>query len=158
MELVPVPLEVAVAVTAGQSVRIPHAPDWPHADTADALRPVALYGQGPGTFLVVEVGAVVGECGRLRGPDGDGAVEIGYGLAPSARGRGIGTAAVRALTGWVEAQPGVRRITAEVLVGNLPSRRLLERLGFTPSDPASEAGYVRYRRDALHVDRPDNSG
>ena len=156
MELVPVPFEVAVAVTSGRPVQLPHAPDWPHADTADALRPVAEHGQGPGTFLVVEDGAVVGECGRLRGPDDQGDAEIGYGLAPSARGRGLGTAVVSALAAWLEQQPGVRRVTAEVLVGNQPSRRLLERLGFVATDQAGP--YVGYRRDALHVDRPSNSG
>lgn len=156
MELVPVPVEVAVAVAAGRPVRISHAPDWPHADTADALRPVAEHGQGPGTFLVVEDGTVVGECGRLRGPDEQGDAEIGYGLAPSARGRGLGTAAVRALTAWLERQPGVRRVTAEVLAGNLPSRRLLEGLGFTAA--STDGPYVGYRRDALHVDPSSESG
>jgi [ribosomal protein S5]-alanine N-acetyltransferase len=57
-------------------------------------------------------------------------VELGYGLAAPYRGQGFGTEAVRALADWVAAQPGVRTVTASVEVGNLASRRLLERLDF----------------------------
>ncbi|HVE73920.1 MAG TPA: GNAT family N-acetyltransferase [Mycobacteriales bacterium] len=120
---------------------------WPHADTADALRPAAEHGS-PGVdagWLIVEPGpdgpAVVGDCGWRGGPDAEGTVEIGYGLAAPARGRGLGTEAVGLLTAWAEQQPGVRAVVAEVLVGNEASRRLLLRLGFT-EEPAAPP-YVR---------------
>ena len=54
----------------------------------------------------------------------------GYGLAAPFRGRGLGTELVGLLAGWAAAQPGVRRVTAEVLVGNVASRRALEANGF----------------------------
>jgi ribosomal-protein-alanine N-acetyltransferase len=100
--------------------------------------------------------AVVGECGWLRGPDPDGDTEVGFGVAPGARDRGLGTEAVAVLSAWVERQDGVRRVTAEVLVGNEPSHRLLTRLGFAPVGGVPP--YVTYARDAAHVDRPSNSG
>ena len=133
------------------------APGWPHADTADALRPL-LAGPDPahGTFLVTIDGELIGECGWIGGPDGGGDVEIGYGLAGSARGRGLGTEAVGVLCAWVEQQPGVRRITADALVGNAPSRRVLERLGFHPQ--REHPPYVTYVRDAAHVDGRRHSG
>jgi RimJ/RimL family protein N-acetyltransferase len=134
------------------------APGWPHADTADALRPLAEHGgPGPahGTFLITVDDVLVGECGWLGGPNDSGDAEIGYGLAGSARGRGLGTEAVGILASWVEQQPGVRRVTADALVGNEPSRRVLERLGFRPDREA--APYVTYVRDAPHVDGPANS-
>jgi RimJ/RimL family protein N-acetyltransferase len=118
---------------------------WPHQDTPDALRPLADHDAGPGTFLVVVDGQVLGECGWFGPPDGSGEVEVGYGLAPSARQRGIGTVAVRTLLEWVESQPGVRRVSASALVGNEASRRLLERLGFVAD--ASAPPYVRYVRE-----------
>jgi RimJ/RimL family protein N-acetyltransferase len=104
---------------------------------------------------------VVGDCGWQGGPDGDGAVRIGYGLAaPSAR-LGLGTEAVAVLCAWADTQPGVRRLVADVQVGNEGSRRLLRRLGFTES-PA-EPGWLRCvrgegqpadRRTARLLNRP----
>jgi ribosomal-protein-alanine N-acetyltransferase len=108
------------------------------------LRPLVTQGAAPGTFLIVTGDEVVGECGWLGGPDAHGDVEIGYGLAPSARGRGIGRVAVQLLCAWAEDQPAVRRITAEALVGNEPSRRLLLALGFV-EEPAAPP-YHRYVR------------
>lgn len=137
--LVPATGEVAVAVVTGGPVPVPHAPDWPHADTADALRPLAEHPDdtGPGTFLVLEDGVVVGDCGWF-GPPVDGLVDIGYGVATSVRGRGVGRAAVRLLLTWVAAQ-GAAEVRAEVLPGNEPSLRLLAGLGF--QDVGEHAGH-----------------
>ena len=151
VRLVPVPQPVAAAVVHGRNLDatlhpLSRAPDWPHADTIDALRPLATSPVAmPGTFLVVADDVVVGDCGWFGLPDDLGEVEIGYGLAASARGRGIGSAAVALLCAWVAEQPGVRRIAAEALVGNEPSRRLLLNLGFV-EEPAVPP-YCRYVRD-----------
>ena len=157
--LVPVPHPVAVAVVSG--IGLPEAlgplhaaVGYPHADSADALRPHAEHGgPGPahGTFLIDIDGIVVGECGWFGPPDADGDALIGYGLAASARGSGIATEAVALLCDWVAQQPGVRRITADTLVGNEPSRRLLLRLGFTQD--GGDPPYLRFVRDARHLDR-----
>jgi RimJ/RimL family protein N-acetyltransferase len=152
---------VSVAVIDGRGLNeaidalgLTAASGWPHADSADALRPLA----GPdapdpahGTFLITVDGRLVGECGWLGGPTETGDVEIGYGLAASARGTGLGTEAVGVLTAWVERQPGVQRITADALVGNEPSRRVLTRLGFIEVD--EHPPYITYARDAPHLDR-----
>lgn len=132
IRLVPATPAVARAVVHGAGA-LPEqrAADWPHAGTADALRGLADHPElvGPGTFLVTLDGAVVGECGWF-GPPVDGEARIGYGLAPSARGRGTGTEAARLLLAWVAAR-GATRVRAEVRPGNEPSFRLLARLGFT---------------------------
>lgn len=164
--LIPVPHDVSVAVVSGAglnaavaALELSAAVGWPHADTADALRPLAEHGgPGPahGTFLITVGAELVGECGWLGGPDETGDAEIGYGLAGSVRGRGLGTEAVGVLAAWVEQQPGVRRVTADALIGNEPSRRVLERLGFRPEREAPP--YVTYVRDASHVDGPATSG
>jgi RimJ/RimL family protein N-acetyltransferase len=127
IELVPVSAAEASAVVAFEPVAFAHAPDWPHDDTYDALR---MSEGAPGTFFIALDGVVVGDCGWFGPPDEDGEVEIGYGLAPSARGQGVGTAAVQLLLDWVAGQ-GARTVRAEVLPGNEPSLRLLARLGFT---------------------------
>ena len=62
-----------------------------------------------------------------------GAVEVGYGLAESARGRGLATEALRAMVGRASAL-GVATVVAMTAVDNLASQRVLERLGFTRLD------------------------
>jgi RimJ/RimL family protein N-acetyltransferase len=162
--LVPVPHAVAVAVTAGSGLdaalgTLSRARGWPHADTADALRPLAEHG-GPadahGTFLIAVGDEVVGECGWYGPPDDTGDVEIGYGLATGRRGSGLATEAVGVLCAWVERQVGVRRITAEAMVGNDASWRLLLRLGFA-EEPGSPP-FRRFARDVSHIDGPARSG
>ena len=65
-------------------------------------------------------------------------------LIPEDR-RGLGREAVALLLSWVEQQPGVRRSTAEVLVGNEASLRLLAGLGFV-DDGTGVPPYVRLVR------------
>ncbi|HWL38473.1 MAG TPA: GNAT family N-acetyltransferase [Frankiaceae bacterium] len=143
VSLVPCPASLARAVLAGDLSGVRAGRGWPHADTYDALRPVASGPEGAeGTFLVVVSGEVVGDCGWYGPPGADGEVEIGYGLAAPYRGRGLGVEAVRLLVAWVTAQEGVRRVVAETDATNTPSRRLLERLGFTLDTVGSTA--VRY--------------
>jgi RimJ/RimL family protein N-acetyltransferase len=118
------------------------APGWPHDDTADALRFAA---GGGWTWLVLDDDRrVAGECGTKAPPDADGRVEIGYGLAPGSRGRGLGTRAVAELLDELEHSGVVREVSASVHPSNVASRRLLERLGFaivTADD--GEIGYAR---------------
>jgi RimJ/RimL family protein N-acetyltransferase len=104
------------------------APGWPHDDTADAL---SFASDGGWTWLVLDDDRrVAGECGTKAPPDAEARVEIGYGLAPGSRGRGLGTRAVAALLEELERSREVREVTACVHPGNAASRRLLERLGF----------------------------
>jgi RimJ/RimL family protein N-acetyltransferase len=56
-------------------------------------------------------------------------VELGYWLFVESRGRGIATRAVGAMVEHAFAN-GIYRIEANVRVGNTPSERVLERLGF----------------------------
>lgn len=144
--LVPVPHALATAVVSGSGVdaalgdlQLRAGSGWPHADTADALRPLAEHGaEGEdGGWLIAVDGEVVGDCGWRGGPDSRGDVLLGYGLAVPARRQGIGTEAVAVLCTWAETQPGVQRLVADVHLGNAPSRRLLRRLGFAeePDEP-----------------------
>ena len=104
------------------------APGWPHDDTADAL---AYASAGAWTWLVLDDDRrIAGECGVKAPPDGEGRVEIGYGLAAPSRGRGLGTRAVGELLYELKASRTVREVMAGVHPGNVASRRLLERLGF----------------------------
>lgn len=145
IDLVPVTSDLARAVVTGDDLGdLARVRDWPHPDTADALRALADHPEhcGPGTFLVTEDGVVVGDCGWFGPPDDAGEVEIGYGLAASARGRGLGAQAVQALIAWARAQ-GATTIRAEVRPGNEASLRLLRGLGFAVVE--ERAGYLVLR-------------
>jgi RimJ/RimL family protein N-acetyltransferase len=151
--LVPVSSALARAVVDGTPAADPlaalglrAAAGYPHEDSPDAFRPLAEHGEhgDDGGWLIAVDGEVVGDCGWQTGPDADGEVSIGYGLAVPSRRQGIGTEAVAVLCAWTEAQPGVRRLVADVRVGNEASRRLLLRLGFT--EAPAEPGWVRCLR------------
>ena len=75
-----------------------------------------------------------GEARRLGrvglGLDGGGAAQIGYWMDPAARGRGVATAAVRALCAWGFASLGLGLIEWRAEVGNAASRRVAEKAGF----------------------------
>jgi RimJ/RimL family protein N-acetyltransferase len=73
-------------------------------------------------------GQAVGGIGFKGRPDG-GCVEIGYGLAPSARGHGYAAEAVIALLS-VAADHGLSRVIADTALDNIASQRTLVRSGF----------------------------
>ncbi len=137
LALVPLAAETARAVLAGDLSALRHAAGWPHDDTLDALRLAAPL------WLVVLGGVAIGDCGTHGETEDDGTVEIGYGLAAEHRGHGYGSELVPALSGWLLAQPGVRRVVArDVLEDNVSSRRALVRAGFALE--REERGLVSY--------------
>lgn len=77
----------------------------------------------------VSGGALLGS-GGFVGPPQDGIVEIGYELAPAFRGKGLGTAAARALVEKARASGVVTTVTANTLAHDNPSTGVLRRLGF----------------------------
>jgi RimJ/RimL family protein N-acetyltransferase len=88
-----------------------------------------------GAFVIVDgtTGHTVGDVLVHAPPDDRGTIDIGYGLAPSARGQGRATAAVFALMQWAFAHPEVTRITANTTDDNHGSIALMERVGMTVS-------------------------
>lgn len=73
-------------------------------------------------------GKTIGGIGFKGQPDG-GCVEIGYGLAPSARGHGYAAEAIVALLD-IAAEHGLSRVIADTTKDNIASQRTLERAGF----------------------------
>jgi RimJ/RimL family protein N-acetyltransferase len=80
-------------------------------------------------FVIERNGVVVGGIGARVHLDAETA-EFGYWLAPAGRGHGVITRAGRVLCGALF-DLGIKRIFAEVIVGNLASGAVLDRLGFT---------------------------
>jgi RimJ/RimL family protein N-acetyltransferase len=82
-------------------------------------------------YLIVSASRawIVGACG-FKGPPLERSVEIYYGIAPSLRGRGIATGALRQLLSIAVMDDDVGRVLAHILPRNLASRRLVTRMGF----------------------------
>lgn len=74
-------------------------------------------------------GQAIGGIGFKGAPNDDGVVEVGYGLASSARGHGYAAEALTALL-TAAAGPGTTKVRADTASDNDASRRTLERAGF----------------------------
>lgn len=68
--------------------------------------------------------------------EGDGVADIGYWLAPWARGHGAMSEALKILKIELMTWPSVRVIKATIAEENFPSRRTVEKAGFSLSGPA----------------------
>jgi RimJ/RimL family protein N-acetyltransferase len=80
-------------------------------------------------MVLRDEGLVIGSV-DLKGPPGAaGAVDMGWGVDSTHRGRGYATEAACAVLAWLLAQPGVRRVTARIQPENLPSIGVARRLG-----------------------------
>ncbi|MFB9735691.1 GNAT family N-acetyltransferase [Streptomyces thermocoprophilus] len=112
--------------------------DGPYEGTRDAAGMVVkAYEAGvlrPEWGMFVEVrhddGLAVGGIGFHGAPE-DGRVEIGYDLAPSARGQGYATEALRTLSGRALAHDDVQVVIAVIDDDNKPSQGVVTRAGFT---------------------------
>lgn len=133
--LVPVTWDEAQAMLAG-SRRSGWAPGYPREDDLDAVR--GMTAGGPDAWTPRHVvrrsdGLAVGSIGCF-GPPVDGVVEVGYGLVESARGGGLMTDVLSGMVRSLEAA-GLR-VVAHTLPDNVPSHRVLGRLGFVREDEA----------------------
>jgi RimJ/RimL family protein N-acetyltransferase len=72
---------------------------------------------------------VVGTAGFHGPPDEDGRVELGYGVEPAHRRRGLATEVVAALLEWARGQ-GVSRFRATIAPTNIPSLAIVRAFGF----------------------------
>ena len=89
--------------------------------------------EGWWTWLVIrkDTKEAVGSVGFGGGPDGEGAVMIGYATYPNIEGRGFATEAAGALVDWALAQPGVARVCASLPPDNAAAIRVAEKLGMS---------------------------
>ncbi|WP_405656087.1 GNAT family N-acetyltransferase [Streptomyces sp. RK9] len=145
-----------LAAVVGDSRRADWAPDFP----AEGDRVIAGFltehpeGITPyGHRLVVERdgGPVVGSIG-LFWPPSDGAIEVGYGIVASRRGRGYASEATRALAEFALTAPGVDAVYANVELSNPASVRVLEKAGLRRL--TSDATTARFRAVAADFARP----
>ncbi len=99
-----------------------------HSRDALAANPGAAR-WGTRFFVLDEPRTLVG-WGGFKGAPEDGAVEIGYAIAPGWQGRGLATAAAAALVREAWADAAVEAVLAHTLPARGASVRVLEKSGF----------------------------
>jgi RimJ/RimL family protein N-acetyltransferase len=143
--LVPITIATIEAIFAGRrdlaeaAVGAPLPEAWPgralverafRADL-DAIRADPTFRLWGDRVMITRQGPkrVVGSVVFHGGPDGDGIVEVGYGVERDSQRQGFATEATRAAVEWACGQPGVRRIRATTPSWHVASRKVLERCG-----------------------------
>jgi RimJ/RimL family protein N-acetyltransferase len=76
-------------------------------------------------------GELLGTVGLVEYDPAEAVAELGYWVAPAARGQGVAAQASAALARWCFGALGVARLQWTAEVGNEASRRAAERAGFT---------------------------
>jgi RimJ/RimL family protein N-acetyltransferase len=87
---------------------------------------------------------LIGAGGFFGPPDAKWQVEIGYSVARDFEGQGYATEIVSALVRYAFATTRVRRVVAHTMMGNIGSRKVLERAGFRIAGQGQEPGSVEY--------------
>lgn len=95
---------------------------------------------GDGRFLGLALAPHIDREGRE--------LELGYIVAPGARGRGVATAMLRLLTEWAFAETGALRAFLVINVDNVASERVAERCGYV------REGVMRsiHSKDGVRID------
>ncbi|WP_042220793.1 GNAT family N-acetyltransferase [Oceanobacillus manasiensis] len=85
---------------------------------------------GWGVWLVIDrqTNKIIGDMGFKGKPDLDKSVEIGYGITPTEQNKGYATEALHRIIEWAFNSNMVNTISAECLVGNTSSIKVLEKL------------------------------
>ncbi|MFB4280012.1 MULTISPECIES: GNAT family N-acetyltransferase [unclassified Nonomuraea] len=102
---------------------------------------------GGAEYAITEDGRFAGSIG-VRPADHWGVAELGYLVAPWARGRNVATTATRAVSDWLFDQ-GVRRVELQAEVENVASLRVAYKAGFQEEGRRRAAKRLR---DGRYVD------
>jgi RimJ/RimL family protein N-acetyltransferase len=114
-------------------LRFTRLPEPPPPDFAQTWLGLYERGRRDGTregFAVVDDGEFLGLALAPRIEREARTAELGYIVAPSARGRGVATTALRLLTEWAFEELGALRLELLVGVENHASKRVAERNGY----------------------------
>lgn len=155
--LIPVTLEITQSLLAGSTKELEklelHTGDsWPTDDTMDILPYINASlekEKEPSGFefwmIVRKVDRyIIGDIGFYGKPNEHGEVTIGFGLVEQARRNGYGSETLRAMVDWLNSQESVKVIKADCLIGNVPSAKILARVGMNEIGRDKEAIYWEY--------------
>jgi RimJ/RimL family protein N-acetyltransferase len=120
---------------------VPHPYESEHADAyLDRTIGTDIDSEWPRWAIEVD-GRFSGNFGLTL--DGAGLANVGYFVAPWARGRGVGTLALWLACDWAFGEGGCQVVTWEALVGNAGSRRMVEKVGFRVHADIRRLGVVQ---------------
>lgn len=123
---------------------VPRPYEVEHAD-AYLNRTVGTPIDGETRWAIEVDGRFSGNIGVML--DGAGRADVGYFVAPWARGHGVGSLALWLVCDWSFREAGCEVVTWNALVGNMPSRRMVEKVGFhVHVDPARRMVIQRGKR------------
>ena len=165
LALAPLTLAAATALVQGDrsgfeaAIGLTVASSWPEQAFVEQVLPIHIRrvrddpaSERWSVWTITLGGVVVGSASFKGGPDENGVVEVGYGIASEFRGRGIATEAATALTALALCDPDVTAVVATTDPHNVPSMRVLEKAGFVRT--GHEGGLVAWR----HLERRESDG
>jgi RimJ/RimL family protein N-acetyltransferase len=98
---------------------------------------------GDGSFLGLAMGFGIDREGRQ--------LELGYVVAPDARGRGVATRTLELLTEWAFSELEALRIELWISAGNEPSKRVAEKAGYRHEGTLRSYHFKQGRRDDFEI-------
>lgn len=124
------------------------APEWPldvykqfFDYKINKFRKAPHENEWEGAIILKEKNLIIGDMGFKGGPDWEGAINIGYSIVPSYQGNGYATEMGKAMVEWGLRQPGVKKVVATCFPTNLPSIRVLEKIGLEQVDKREDKLY-----------------
>ncbi|MBP0723606.1 GNAT family N-acetyltransferase [Bacillus sp. RG28] len=105
-----------------------------------------LLGWGVWYVTLAESNQIIGDLGFKGKPDEKGSVEVGYGIVPEMQNKGIATEAVNMIVNWAFSSPSVQKVVAECLEDNIPSIKVLEKIGMKKTNAADGMIYWEKQR------------
>ncbi|WP_018476756.1 GNAT family N-acetyltransferase [Pontibacter roseus] len=142
LALIPFTLDVARALYAFNTailtqIGLQPTRFWPDQESMDTLpriiKRLELVPEPTGfeSWMIVlrQNATVIGDAGFKGPPNAEGAVDIGYSIIEQEQQRGYALETARALVEWAFRQPEVKAVTANCLLENAPSARILQKLG-----------------------------
>ena len=99
-------------------------------------------------IILKEENAIIGGFCFQNNPDKDGHVQIGYMIRPEYQGNGYMTEALKKGMSWIFERADILAVIAETTRSNLPSHRVLEKLGLTVYDETSKSFWWKMRKCA----------
>jgi ribosomal-protein-serine acetyltransferase len=152
-KLEPADAEEIYALVATERERLKARMPWADGATVETTRAFIeanVSSNGLDALGIFVDGGYAGGIG-IRPDELEGDCEIGYWISSAYEGRGLVTAACRALVDHAFGELGLHRVTIRVAPDNARSRAIPERLGFTHEGVMREAGRTSLGHNDLVV-------
>jgi RimJ/RimL family protein N-acetyltransferase len=145
---------VEETLTGDGVLRFTRVPEPVPPDFADTWLAFYEQGRSDGTreaFSIVDDGHFLGLALAVRISREEQTVELGYVVAPAARGRGVATEALRLLTEWALTELEALRVELWIDVVNEASKRVAERCGYLREGVLRSVYFKQGRRHDFEI-------